>query len=69
MNNKKTCGECLWLHTTDGTPYYCLIQDLYTFRTKSSVACSEWEKINSKKNNYGRRNSNLRTRETEDRKF
>lgn len=48
MDNKKTCGECLWLHTTDGTPYYCLIQDLYTFRTKSSVACSEWEEINSK---------------------
>jgi hypothetical protein len=40
MTNK--CGNCNWLVTADGEPYYCALRDLYTFRDKQDEACEEF---------------------------
>ena len=36
------CGNCNWLVTADGKPYYCALRDLYTFRDKQDEACEEF---------------------------
>jgi len=36
------CGNCNWLVTADGEPYYCALRDLYTFRDKQDEACEEF---------------------------
>ena len=36
------CGNCQWLVTADGEPYYCALRDLYTFRDVQDNACSEY---------------------------
>ena len=36
------CGNCQWLVTADGEPYYCAIKDLYTFRDKQDEACEDF---------------------------
>ena len=40
MINK--CGQCHWLVTEEGKPYYCAIKDLYTFRDVLDEACEEY---------------------------
>ena len=40
MDNK--CGDCAFLITEDGEPYYCAIRDLYTLREASDKACGEF---------------------------
>jgi hypothetical protein len=40
------CGDCHWLVTKDGRPYYCAIKDLYTIRMLSSNACEEYLEAN-----------------------
>ncbi len=40
MANK--CGDCVFLITEDGEPYYCAIRDLYTLREASDKACGEF---------------------------
>lgn len=45
------CGDCHWLITGQGRPYYCAIKDLYTFKDKLDEACDEYmeekQEINS----------------------
>ena len=41
--SQKTCGNCLFLVTDDGKPYYCAIKDLYTCREETDSACEEWK--------------------------
>jgi hypothetical protein len=36
------CGDCAFLITEDGEPYYCAIRDLYTLREASDKACGEF---------------------------
>ncbi len=36
------CGDCTFLITEDGEPYYCAIRDLYTLRNVSDKACGEF---------------------------
>ena len=36
------CGNCQWLVTADGEPYYCALRDLYTIRDKQDEACEEY---------------------------
>jgi hypothetical protein len=36
------CGDCAFLITEDGEPYYCAIRDLYTLRNVSDKACGEF---------------------------
>jgi hypothetical protein len=36
------CGNCHWLVTNEGKPYYCALRDLYTFRDVQDDACSEY---------------------------
>lgn len=38
------CGECQWLETAEGKPYYCAAKDLYTIRMLSIEACDEFKK-------------------------
>jgi hypothetical protein len=38
------CGECHWLVTNEGKPYYCALRDLYTFRDEQDNACDEYVK-------------------------
>ena len=40
MMNK--CGECHWLVTKEGKPYFCALRDLYTFRDVQDNACEEY---------------------------
>ena len=40
MTNK--CGNCQWLVTSEGKPYYCAIKDLYTIRMLSTNACEDF---------------------------
>ena len=40
MANK--CGDCVFLITEDGEPYYCATRDLYTLRNISDKACGEF---------------------------
>ena len=37
------CGNCVYLVTEEGEPYYCAIRDLYTFRDMDDEACEDWE--------------------------
>lgn len=39
------CGNCVYLIKDDGEPYYCAIQDLYTFRKAEDTACQEWSEV------------------------
>jgi hypothetical protein len=36
------CGNCQWLITGQGRPYYCAIKDLYTIRDNLDEACEEY---------------------------
>jgi len=36
------CGNCQWLVTEEGKPYYCALRDLYTIRDKQDNACDEY---------------------------
>lgn len=36
------CGECHWLVTEEGKPYYCALRDFYTFRDEQDDACDEY---------------------------
>ena len=36
------CGNCAFLITEDGEPYYCAIRDLYTLREANEKACGEF---------------------------
>lgn len=36
------CGNCQWLVTEEGKPYYCALRDLYTFRDVQDNACDEY---------------------------
>jgi hypothetical protein len=40
MTNK--CGDCKWLVTKEGKPYYCAIKDLYTIKGYTDEACEEY---------------------------
>lgn len=40
MTNK--CGDCKWLVTKEGKPYYCAIKDLYTIKGYTDDACEEF---------------------------
>lgn len=37
------CGDCAFLITEDGEPYYCAIRDLYTCRKVDDAACEYWK--------------------------
>jgi hypothetical protein len=41
-NADNKCGDCAFLITEDGEPYYCAIRDLYTLREASNEACGEF---------------------------
>jgi hypothetical protein len=41
-NADNKCGDCVFLITEDGEPYYCAIRDLYTLRNASDKACCEF---------------------------
>jgi hypothetical protein len=41
-NADNKCGDCAFLITEDGEPYYCAIRDLYTLREVSDKACGEF---------------------------
>ena len=36
------CGNCQWLVTADGEPYYCAIKDLYTIKDKQDEGCEDF---------------------------
>lgn len=36
------CGQCHWLVTNEGKPYYCALRDLYTIRDEQDNACEEY---------------------------
>ena len=36
------CGNCQWLVTEEGKPYYCALRDLYTFRDVQDNSCDEY---------------------------
>lgn len=36
------CGDCKWLVTSEGKPYYCAIKDLYTLKEADDDACEEF---------------------------
>lgn len=38
----KKCGRCVYLVTSEGKPYYCANQALYTLRDKSDMACEQF---------------------------
>ena len=38
----KTCGSCVYCITEEGEPYYCAMQDLYTFVKVSDDACRDY---------------------------
>lgn len=40
---RRTCGTCYWCCKEEGTPYYCLMRDLYYFVEEDKRACGEWE--------------------------
>lgn len=40
MTNK--CGNCQWLVTSEGEPYYCAIKDLYTIKDKQDEGCEDF---------------------------
>lgn len=40
------CGNCHWLVTERGKPYFCALRDLYTFRDVQDEACSEYAEKN-----------------------
>ena len=42
MNKVKTCGNCIFLATDEGEPFYCVRRDLYTFRKAEDAACDDW---------------------------
>ncbi len=41
-NADNKCGDCVFLITEDGEPYYCATRDLYTLREASDKACGEF---------------------------
>lgn len=52
MENKsipRVCGNCAYLVTEEGEPYYCAIKDLYAFRKPSDNACWEFTLPKEKK--------------------
>ena len=36
------CGNCQWLVTSEGKPYYCALRDLYTLKDVQDEACEEY---------------------------
>ena len=38
------CGECQWLVTEEGKPYYCALRDLYTICNEQDETCDEYVK-------------------------
>lgn len=42
MKEGRTCGNCIFLKTDDGEPFYCIREDLYTIREKKDAACMGW---------------------------
>lgn len=38
----KTCGSCDYCITEEGEPFYCAMQDLYTFVKLSDKACPDY---------------------------
>lgn len=40
-----TCGDCLYLVTDDGAPFYCVMRDLYTFRETTDSVCDEYRPL------------------------
>ena len=38
----KTCGSCAYCITEEGEPFYCAMQDLYTFVKLSDKACPDY---------------------------
>lgn len=45
----RVCGNCAYLVTKEGEPYYCAIKDLYTFRKPGDKACREFTLSKKKK--------------------
>lgn len=40
-NEETTCATCAYLITDEGEPFYCAMQDLYTFVEPTDKACHE----------------------------
>lgn len=38
----KTCGSCAYCITEEGEPFYCAMQDLYTFVKLNDAACLDF---------------------------
>lgn len=38
----KMCGSCAYCITEEGKPYYCAMQNLYTFVRLSDNACPDY---------------------------
>lgn len=38
----KTCCSCAYCITEEGEPYYCAMQDLYTFVKLNDAACPDF---------------------------
>ncbi len=38
----RKCGSCAYCITEEGDPYYCAMQDLYTFVKVSDDACRDY---------------------------
>ena len=41
------CGDCAYLITSDGEPYYCAMRDLYYFCEADDVACEDFVESDS----------------------
>ena len=41
------CGDCAYLITSDGEPYYCAMRDLYYFCEADDVACEDFVRSDS----------------------
>ena len=40
------CGNCQWLVTADGKPYYCALRDLYTIKDEQDEGCDDFLEAN-----------------------
>ncbi len=38
----KTCGSCAYCITEEGAPFYCAVQELYTFVKLNDNACPDF---------------------------
>lgn len=47
-HENRTCGDCLYLQTADGEPYFCVVKDLYHFYEKTDAACGDFEERSDK---------------------